>query len=568
MKKIFFAVVSIVLLISLCGCDTVVSVLKKNKIVTAESDETLVSDAETVSPSPFSQTPTSTLSPAPESVVYDDTGRVTRLYELGYIFTEDATDETAFAQARMHFMNINSCSEQDFDSILFSENAQHAVYTYGDELVIVAEYKKLLTDKCYFFGAINEKYNKTIQEAVLHFQKRNGLTESGEIDMETAFLLKSGDAKENLLKEKSNGRDVKAIEEMLCSLGYLKEKNVDINYGAATVKAVEGFQKDNSLKVTGNCNAKTIRALKLAAGALSTYPEDTPQPTKSPTPTVTSTSRPSNTQKPSPTPRSSATPKPTPTPIPRPKATVAKVIEIALSKMGCPYKLGGKGPNEFDCSGFVYYCFRTAGVDINYKTSHAWFYCTDYERIYKTDELKKGDVIGYDGHVGIILSKESFHYKDSAKKIELKDLISFIDSHPDVEVPSSWRLLNWEKQEYIDNGEEPPRYKIPDDYKEYDYYYSEVDGFGSGGQYDSEYRYDDYDDNLGKHIFNTEKGLVGGVHIYVIDAAHRPDGEGIGYCSWYWNESNFLKYGYIPLYSDTSKNSLPSDLRAHRVLYH
>lgn len=38
------------------------------------------------------------------------------------------------------------------------------------------------------------------------------------------------------------------------------------------------------------------------------------------------------------------------------------IVQAALTKVGCKYVWGAKGPNQFDCSGFVYWCLKEAGV--------------------------------------------------------------------------------------------------------------------------------------------------------------------------------------------------------------
>lgn len=42
--------------------------------------------------------------------------------------------------------------------------------------------------------------------------------------------------------------------------------------------------------------------------------------------------------------------------------TAAKLMKVAKSKIGCQYVSGAAGPNQFDCSGFVYYCLKKSGV--------------------------------------------------------------------------------------------------------------------------------------------------------------------------------------------------------------
>ena len=70
---------------------------------------------------------------------------------------------------------------------------------------------------------------------------------------------------------------------------------------------------------------------------------------------------------------------------------------------------GAKGPNSFDCSGFVYWCLNQAGVKQSYMTSIAWRSCKKYRRINSMHDIKRGDVMVFKGdtmetgHVGIYL---------------------------------------------------------------------------------------------------------------------------------------------------------------------
>ena len=43
-----------------------------------------------------------------------------------------------------------------------------------------------------------------------------------------------------------------------------------------------------------------------------------------------------------------------------------KIISKGLidSKLGCPYVWGASGPNTFDCSGLVMWCYAQAGVSL------------------------------------------------------------------------------------------------------------------------------------------------------------------------------------------------------------
>jgi cell wall-associated NlpC family hydrolase len=105
--------------------------------------------------------------------------------------------------------------------------------------------------------------------------------------------------------------------------------------------------------------------------------------------------------------------KPTATASPRPVGNygtgVEGLIRAAESRLGCPYVRGAKGPDSFDCSGFVYWCLKQAGVNQSYMTSVRWRTCSKYTRITSMSDLKRGDILVFKGssestgHVGIYM---------------------------------------------------------------------------------------------------------------------------------------------------------------------
>lgn len=52
---------------------------------------------------------------------------------------------------------------------------------------------------------------------------------------------------------------------------------------------------------------------------------------------------------------------------------IAKVIEIAKAQLGKPYVWGATGPSSFDCSGFMYYIMREAGVEGGRLTAQGYY---------------------------------------------------------------------------------------------------------------------------------------------------------------------------------------------------
>ncbi len=84
------------------------------------------------------------------------------------------------------------------------------------------------------------------------------------------------------------------------------------------------------------------------------------------------------------------------------KADIEAFVDAAEAQLGKKYVRGGKGPSVFDCSGLVYYALKSSGNGIPYMTSRLWA-VSSYTRVNSMDELQRGDVVCFRGHVGIYL---------------------------------------------------------------------------------------------------------------------------------------------------------------------
>jgi len=100
-------------------------------------------------------------------------------------------------------------------------------------------------------------------------------------------------------------------------------------------------------------------------------------------------------------------------------SSVQAVLNLAYSKIGCPYVWGAEGPNSFDCSGFTSYVFRNAvGVSIP-RTSSAQ---SGYGRTVSKSNLQPGDLVFFNtsgsgvSHVGIYVGGGNMIHSPSTGK--------------------------------------------------------------------------------------------------------------------------------------------------------
>lgn len=89
---------------------------------------------------------------------------------------------------------------------------------------------------------------------------------------------------------------------------------------------------------------------------------------------------------------------------------VDKLLSVAKSLSGIPYVWGGSTPKGFDCSGFIYYVYKQAGMDIKRYSSEGY-----YDRSYYVTKPQLGDLVFFANtykkgisHVGIYVGNNSF----------------------------------------------------------------------------------------------------------------------------------------------------------------
>ncbi|MEG2188565.1 MAG: peptidoglycan-binding protein [Christensenella sp.] len=267
----------------------------------------------------------------------------------------------------------------------------------------------------YYMGMdeTTDYYGPQTNQAVQYFQRKHGLTVDGAAGPETQALLFSDQAKEYTMALGADGADVLRMQERLVELGYPISAPTG-HFGEETQKAVQYFQRMNSLTDDGSVGHKTEELIysseaeksseyeamkkaeadkKAAEEAAAAKPAEKPSKPSKPEEKPSKPSKP--TEKPSKPEESAPSYEADP-------GSVEAFISVAQAQLGKPYVLGGKGPNSFDCSGLIYYALRESGNDVGYMTSGGWRN-SGYTTISNVDDMQRGDIICMNGHVAIYL---------------------------------------------------------------------------------------------------------------------------------------------------------------------
>lgn len=224
-------------------------------------------------------------------------------------------------------------------------------------------------------------FGKATENAVRLFQRQHGLTVDGVAGQGTQALLYSGEAQKYCLKIGAEGGDVKMLQQQLCELGYLEEGQIDSVYGETTVAAVKAFQNRNDLSADGFAGEKTLEVLYSDEAKIS-YTLHKAQKEAEASASAAAKAK-----------KKTATPKPTATP--KKDTRKEKFLAAARSKLGCEYILGDCGPKTFDCSGFVYWCLRQAGVSVTRLNAAGFSNKSSWKKITKLEDLEAGDILFY-----------------------------------------------------------------------------------------------------------------------------------------------------------------------------
>lgn len=213
---------------------------------------------------------------------------------------------------------------------------------------------------------VTDVYDPYTQLGVMYFQRNNNIPMTGIADEKTMEVASNQDAQPYELSKGTEGEDVIQLQNALQSLGYAL--NTTGIYDNTTIESVKKYALDHNIPLDGDSAGysllKQIYDDSTLNGDLSAIKQRKTQNSSN--------------------------------------AQVEALIAVAREQLGKTYVLGGKGSEVFDCSGLVYYCLNQSGFDIEYMTSGDWA-SSSYKTIEGMDNLIRGDIVCFKGHVGIYL---------------------------------------------------------------------------------------------------------------------------------------------------------------------
>lgn len=250
------------------------------------------------------------------------------------------------------------------------------------------------------------------------------------------------------LKSGMNGGEVKALQNKLAALDYVKSS--DGAFGPKTESAVTSFQRDHDLEADGIAGPATQKALKAAYDKVAMkdplrkgdegtqvktlqkiliaqgYLKGTADGKFGPKTEKAVIQLQTNHGITADGVVGPGTRKAMDTPCKKDPASGGrskgqKVVDEAMKYLGIRYKYAAASPSKgFDCSGLVYYVYKQLGTKVPRSSAGFRGYATKVESL---DKAKPGDVLCWSGHVGIYIGNNQFiHAPQTGDVVRIADV--------------------------------------------------------------------------------------------------------------------------------------------------
>ena len=100
------------------------------------------------------------------------------------------------------------------------------------------------------------------------------------------------------------------------------------------------------------------------------------------------------------------------------------VVQEAIDMLGKPYRIGGKGPDAFDCSGLIRYAYKRVGINLPPMTEKQ----IEAGLTVPAADVLPGDLVFFrikgEFHGGIMLNKKEFVHSSKTKGVSVDSLES------------------------------------------------------------------------------------------------------------------------------------------------
>ena len=108
-----------------------------------------------------------------------------------------------------------------------------------------------------------------------------------------------------------------------------------------------------------------------------------------------------------------------------------QLIGAIDSRLGSPYHWGSTGPNAFDCSGFVWSSFHTAGIDFERGSARSLW--ARFEAPAPEEQFKFGTLVFFNRqhHVGIVVDEKGFYHASRHHGVVYAEFKGYWGKHVD-----------------------------------------------------------------------------------------------------------------------------------------
>ncbi len=185
-----------------------------------------------------------------------------KLYYLDYLTKQPQNnifDETMQQAIHRYQTAKNMESTETINQNLIDAlNGERPIYVLGKTGPEIKKYQLVLYFKDYLNTYPSGCFGKITVEAVLQYQKAKGLEQNGTLDIATQEALEQ---EEYAYKMGKTGDEIAAMQRILIEQGYLTG-TAGGNFDQNTKKAVEKFQTEKNLPITGEMDNATRSLLE------------------------------------------------------------------------------------------------------------------------------------------------------------------------------------------------------------------------------------------------------------------------------------------------------------------